>query len=172
MLRSMVGGSRLSQRFSRIVRCCGCVTLPRRRRWSLSHLSTFLSARSRGMGRVHTGSSRNRILGRVISWLATLTRRFCPPDIPFFTGVPIMVLSCFSSPNARISSPTLPPRLPLLRDSRAANSIVSFTVKDPFLPSVKLLCGLSRRLTNQRILLLHICTYAPQSRRIEFASVD
>ena len=39
------------------------------------------------------GSSRKRILGRVISWLATLTRRFWPPLMPFRMGVPIRVLA-------------------------------------------------------------------------------
>jgi hypothetical protein len=37
------------------------------------------------------GSSRNRILGQVINWLATLTRRFCPPLMPFRMGVPTSV---------------------------------------------------------------------------------
>jgi hypothetical protein len=39
------------------------------------------------------GSSKKRSLGPVRSWLATDTRRFCPPLMPFRIGVPIMVLA-------------------------------------------------------------------------------
>lgn len=44
-----------------------------------------------------------------------------------------MAFSCFSRPNARTSSPTLPPRseVVLEADSRAANSMVSLTVNEP-----------------------------------------
>lgn len=44
------------------------------------------------------GSSRKRILGQVISWLAMLTRRFSPPLRPLRTGVPMMVLACSIKP--------------------------------------------------------------------------
>jgi hypothetical protein len=40
------------------------------------------------------GSSRNRSFGLVISWLATLIRRFCPPLRPLRIGVPISVSAC------------------------------------------------------------------------------
>jgi hypothetical protein len=46
------------------------------------------------------GSSRNMIFGLVMSWLATLTRLFCPPLRPFLIGVPINVVACLCKPNA------------------------------------------------------------------------
>lgn len=44
------------------------------------------------------GSSKKRSLGEVMSWLATLTRRFWPPEMPFRMGVPIMVFACLRRP--------------------------------------------------------------------------
>lgn len=100
------------------------------------------------------GSSRNKILGAVINWLATLTRRFCPPLIPCLIGVPMMVPSCFRRPKESIKPLILMIRSFFVRlkkiqcqyallgklevsdadpgfDRRAAKFIVSLTVKDP-----------------------------------------
>lgn len=43
--------------------------------------------------RPEVGSYRNNTLGLVISCAATLTRRFCPPEMPYLIGVPIKSLA-------------------------------------------------------------------------------
>jgi hypothetical protein len=81
------------------------------------------------------GSSRNRILGHVMSWLATLTRRFSPPDSPFRIAVPIMVSADRSRPN-EVNNPSTRRSLSAFvtefgRPSLAANSSVSLAVRLP-----------------------------------------
>lgn len=116
----------------------------------MKETTSKLDAESRPL----VGSSKNRIFGAVISWLATLTRRFCPPLIPWRIGVPMMVSSCFRRPKESIKPLILMIRSFLVRlkktpcqhalsselevsdadpgfDKRAAKFIVSLTVKDP-----------------------------------------
>jgi hypothetical protein len=50
------------------------------------------------------GSSRKRTFGLVISWLATLRRRFCPPLMPFWMGVPTRTSAAEFRPKAVISA--------------------------------------------------------------------
>lgn len=45
------------------------------------------------------GSSRNSILGLVMSCAATLTLRFCPPETPLRIGVPMIVSAWSRKPN-------------------------------------------------------------------------
>jgi hypothetical protein len=61
-----------------------------------------LSRTKRHIPRPEVGSSRNNILDPVISWLATLTRLFCPPLKPFLIGVPMMELDWFRKPKESI----------------------------------------------------------------------
>jgi hypothetical protein len=61
-------------------------------------MTSKLAAESRPL----VGSSRNIILGDVMSCCATLTLRFCPPLMPFLIGVPINAFSWFFSPNEAI----------------------------------------------------------------------
>ena len=64
----------------------------------MKETTSKLAAESRPL----VGSSRNKIFGAVINWLATLTRRFCPPLIPWRIGVPMMVSPCFRRPKESI----------------------------------------------------------------------
>ena len=81
------------------------------------------------------GSSRNRILGLVMSWLATPTRRFWPPLIPLRIGVPMSVSAWSrspkesSSPSMRAMRSFLGSELVLAR--REAKCSVSRTVRAP-----------------------------------------
>ena len=59
-----------------------------------------------------------------------LTLLFCPPEMPLATGVPILVFACFANPKALINSDTRP-AWRSAPERRAANSIVSWTVKLP-----------------------------------------
>ncbi len=81
------------------------------------------------------GSSRNRIFGQVMSWLATLTRRFSPPDKPFRTAVPMMVSADRSRPKDASKPSTQRFLSTLLRElgrpSFAAKSSVSLAVRLP-----------------------------------------
>lgn len=57
------------------------------------------------------GSSRKSSFGLVMSWLATPTRRFWPPEMPLRMGVPMMVLACSTRPKDS--------RRPLMRTRRS-----------------------------------------------------
>jgi hypothetical protein len=59
-------------------------------------MTSYAAAESRPL----VGSSMKRILGLVINWDATLTRRFWPPLIPLRIGVPMSVFAWLVRPKA------------------------------------------------------------------------
>jgi len=120
-------------------------------------------------GAGNTGSSKNKIFGRVINCIAMLTLLFCPPEMPLATGVPILVFACFANPNAVINSDTRPAGL-LAPERRATNSMVSWTVKLPVWVSCQSRTAICRgggtSDTNKCIFLLNIGTNLPQRFRL------
>lgn len=74
-------------------------------------------------------------MGLVMSWLATPTRLFWPPEMPLRMGVPMMVLAWSLRPN-EASSPSIRARRSLrgrelVLERREVKSRVSRTVRDP-----------------------------------------
>lgn len=98
-------------------------------------LRYFITSRLAAESSPLVGSSRKRIFGDVMSWLAMPTRLFCPPLIPFRIGVPMIVLACACSPNDSKRPSILAMRCffcrALVLDSLDAKSSVSRTVRDP-----------------------------------------
>lgn len=76
------------------------------------------------------GSSRKSILGLVMSWAATLTLLFCPPETPLRIGVPMMVSACSCRPNDKRRPSMRALRSTLLTELLKVNYLQNLAVRE------------------------------------------
>lgn len=156
------------------------------RRWRLLTLCFFASSFTKlitsklaAESSPLVGSSRNKILGLVISCAATLTLLFWPPDTPLRIGVPMMVSAWSDRPNDKRSPSIRAFRSVLLTELWTVSCLKPGPVVSgsDCIPRQRQLSSKMQSLSdskraNESILLLNVGAELPERSQISWGTVD